>query len=260
MPKNKIALPNLIRCAVRGPASIFWTALLHENLIRIPQTIVGWYRPMWVIHKWGWGFGKIMGIRIHKRNERHGDFGDVIIANHMGFLDIPILLTFFPSVFIIRSDMRKVPYFGSGLAEQGHIFVSRGDKNSARDAAKQLVELLEDGDRVIVFPEGGASPGADRKPFKPRSFTEAQRLGKKVELCIIDYLPDRRQLQWDASKRMLPQMIELFGRRRSDVSVEFFPAEEVVGDPEEFAKRYHDLVEQRLQDYDREREEKEKGR
>lgn len=235
-----------------------WTVLVHETTIRVPQTLLGWYRPLWMIHFWGMGFAKIMGIRIHKRNEHHGDFGDVIIANHMGFLDIPILLYFFPSVFIIRSDMRKVPYYGRGLHEHGHIFVTRGDKDSARNATKQLVELLEDGDRVIVFPEGGASPGVERKPFKIRSFVEAQRLGKTVQLCIIDYLPDRRELQWDASKKMIPQMIELFGRKRSDVSIEFFPPEEVVGDPEEFAKRYHDIVEQRLQDYDREREERER--
>ena len=49
-------------------------------------------------------------------------------------------------------------------------------------------------------------------------------------------------------------MIELFGRRRSDVSVEFFPAEYVEGDPEEFAEKYHDLVQDRLEAYDRERE------
>lgn len=55
---------------------------------------------------------------------------------------------------------------------------------------------------------------------------------------------------------MIPQMIELFGRARSDVSVEFFPAEYVEGDPEEYAQKWHDIIEERLAQYDKEREEK----
>jgi 1-acyl-sn-glycerol-3-phosphate acyltransferase len=205
---------------------------------------------------WGKGLARIMGIRIHPRNERQGTMGDVIIANHMGFMDIPILLTFYPSVFIIKMEMRRVFYFGKALERQGHVFVERGSESSRRSAREGVRRVLEQGDRIIVFPEGRASPDAERRPFKPFCFFEAARQGKRVEACVIDYLPDRQMLAWDPDRPMMPQLVELVGRPRIDVSVEFLPSE-VPDDPEEAARRYHDVIQERLERHDREREREE---
>lgn len=243
-----------LRAAVRAPAGLAWTVFLHHTCIRSRQYVRGPFRPTGVIGFWGKGLATIMGVRFHEVNRREGPMGDVIIANHMGFLDIPVLLTYFPAVFIIKMEMRRVPYFGRALVHQGHVFVERGNKASAREAVKGLTQVLEDGDRIIVFPEGGASPGAERKPFKARSFAEAQRLGKRVELCVIDYIPDRSALAWDVNRPMIPQIIEILGRHHTDVSVEFFPAQYVEGDPEAFAQRYREIVQGRLEQHDRDRE------
>lgn len=239
---------------MRAPVGLAWTMILHHGLIRSRQYVRGPFRATGVIGYWGKGLAKIMGARIHEVNQRWGPMGDVIIANHMGFLDIPVLLAYYPAVFIIKMEMRRVPYFGKALENQGHVFVERGNKVSARDAAAGLVKVLEDGDRIIVFPEGGASPGAERKPFKARSFAEAQRLGKRVELCVLDYIPDRSAVAWDVKRGMIPQLIEIIGRHHTDVSVEFFPAEYVEGDPEAFAQRYREIAQGRLEQHDRERE------
>jgi 1-acyl-sn-glycerol-3-phosphate acyltransferase len=118
----------------------------------------------------------------------------------------------------------------------------------------ELLKVLRDGDRIIVFPEGRASPGAERLPFKTGSFAAAKRAGETVELCVLDYLPDRRQLEWDVNRGTFAQLVELFGRWRTHISVEFFPSE-VVDDPEQMAVRYRDLVQGRLAANDRAREE-----
>ncbi len=236
---------------MRAPIALVWTLLVHYFGIRIPQL----FRPgrySKAIGLWGRGLAFIMGVRLHKRNDRSGPMGDIIIANHMGFLDVPVLLAFFPSVFIIKMEMRRVFYFGKALEHQGHVFVER-DKIKSRHAAREgLMTVLDDDDRIIVFPEGRASPGAERRPFKPFSFAAAQRKDKLVEACVIDYLPDRKMLEWDIKRPMIPQLVELFGRRRTDISVEFFPAEKV-DNARETAKRYHDLIQGRLEFYDQER-------
>jgi 1-acyl-sn-glycerol-3-phosphate acyltransferase len=105
--------------------------------------------------------------------------------------------------------------------------------------------VLEEGDRIIVFPEGRASPGAERRPFKPFCFFEAARQGKRVQACVIDYPPDRSAVAWDTSRPMLPQLVEIIGRPRTEISVEFLPAEHI-DDPEDAARRYHDLIEGKL--------------
>lgn len=245
-----------LRVSTRASMTVGWTLFSHWR-VRARQAVS--FRPfeemrcLDIVSDWGRGLGWIMGVEIVEKNERTGPMGDVIIANHMGFLDIPVLLNYYPAVFIIKATIGKVPYVGTALRRGGHIFVERGDADSRKKARDGLRKILEDGDRVIIFPEGRASPGVERRPFKPFSFIEAARQSKRVEACIIDYLPDRQAVRWDINRKTLPQLFEIIGRRRTMVSVEFIPAE-IARDPVEMAQRYHDLIEERLASYDRDKE------
>jgi len=242
---------------VRALIVLVLTLLIHWFLIRVPQVLNRpWKRYTKPIGLWGKMLAFMMGVRVHRRNERSWPMGDLIVANHMGFLDIPVLLSIFPAVFIIKIEMRRVFYFGKALVNQGHLFVDRADKKSMRSTGVELLKVLRDGDRIVVFPEGRACPTAERLPFKPGSFAAAMRAEKTVELCALDYLPDRRQLEWDVNRSTFVQLVELFGRLRTDIAVEFFPPE-TVDEPEQMAARYHDLVQARLEANDHARQERE---
>ena len=154
----------------------------------------------------------------------------------------------------IKEEMKNVFFFGQALEKQGHVFVKRDDKLSKRKALMKIMKVLQDDDRIIIFPEGKASPGAERLPFNPGSFLAAKRLDKTVEACVIDYLPDRSLLAWDVNKKMVPQLIDLFGKRRIDVSIEFFKPEKVEGSPTAFAEKWHDIIQEKLEQNDRDRD------
>ncbi len=209
-------------------------------------------RPLDIISLWGKGFAWILGIKVKRHNERNWPGGDIIIANHMGFLDIPVLLSYFPAVFMIKMEVRHIFYFGSALKKHGHVFVERSNNDSCLSAIAEVRRVLEEGDRIIIFSEGRASPDAKRQEFKPYCFYEAARLGKRIEACVIDYLPDRRLLKWDINRPLLPQLLKLFSQRRIEISIEFFPSE-IPTDPKLAAKQYHDVIESRLMAHDRER-------
>ena len=242
-----------LRVLIRAPVALAWTLAVHW-WARLRGVLVYWRwwrrRPTDLISLWARGLAWIMGVRVRCRSRPEGPMGDLIVANHMGFLDVPALGSLFPAVFVIKMEMRRVLYFGSALAAQGHVFVDRASSESRRSAREGVRGVLEDGDRLVVFPEGGASPEALRPPFKPFCFHEAARQGKLVQACVIDYLPDRKALRWDTGRGMLPQLVELFGRRRTEISLELLPAERTE-DPDSAAKRYHDLIEGRLLEYDR---------
>jgi 1-acyl-sn-glycerol-3-phosphate acyltransferase len=112
--------------------------------------------------------------------------------------------------------------------------------------------VLAAGERLMVFPEGRASPGAERRSFKPFCFIEAAAQGKRIEACVIDYLPDRKQLEWNVERGMIPQLIELVGRRRTAVSIEYLGTW-VPTDGAADAARYKDIIEGKLRSYDSER-------
>lgn len=237
------------------PLAGLWTLFMHFVVIRTQQLFHPRKRCLSALQIWGAGFAWIMGVRIHKVNRRPEPMGDLIISNHMGFLDIPVLLASFPAVFVIKIELGQLPFFGKCLVKQEHIFVKRDDDKSRQAAGKGILKALREGARVIVFPEGGGSPGAKRPPFYPGSLAVAQRLRKTVQACIIDYLPDRRMLEWDVSRKILPQVVDLFGRFRTHISIEYLAAE-TVEDAKAAAQRYHDIVESRLLEHDEQREKK----
>jgi 1-acyl-sn-glycerol-3-phosphate acyltransferase len=248
---------SLLRVLWRVPSALAWTLGVHWFLLLRRLLIHRWREAYGtdLIGLWGAGLAWIMGMRLVRRNERTGPMGDIVIANHMGFLDVPLLLSVFPAVFIIKAEMRKAPYFGGALVKHGHVFVERGSEASRRSAREGVRRVLDAGERLIVFPEGRASPGAERRPFKPFCFVEAQRQGKRIEACVIDYLPDRSQLEWDVERGMIPQLIELVGRRRTTVSIEFLGSW-VPQDGGADAERCKDLIEGKLRAYDAEREQR----
>ena len=213
-------------------------------------------RPCGLIGLWGKGMTVIMGIKVHRVNERQDPLGDLVVANHLGFLDIPVLLSIYPAVFMIKAELARLPFSGRALRHERHIFVDR-DSEASRNAARlDLSRALENGDRVIIFPEGRGAPGAERRPFKPYSFVAAKRLNKRVEVVALDYLPDRREMAWDIHKPMFPQFVALLGRPRTHVRVEFLSVR-VPEDPVAEAAYFKNLIEQKMMTVDREREARE---
>ena len=241
------------RVLYRAPMALLWTLFIHYFFIRSQQIFKPKKRCVNMLRIWGAGFAWIMGVRIRKVNEKPDVMGDLIISNHMGFVDIPILLASFPAVFVIKVELGRAPFFGKRLYEQEHIFVERDSNASRNNAAKGIMKALKAGSRVIVFPEGQGNPIADRLPYAPGSLAVAKRLRKTVQPVIIDYLPDRRALEWDINRKVLPQVIELFGRWRTHVCIEYLPAVPV-GDPEEDAEKYRKLAEDRLREHDADRD------
>jgi len=246
---------GIIRLFFRAILILFWTLFAHIFIVRTTQILYKKKRVLNGVAIWGKGLSWIMGIRIHQLNKRTGPMGDLIVANHMGFLDIPVMSTFFPAVYILKEEASKPFYFGPALVKQGHVFVDRNDKKSGRRSLINLMKVLKEGDRIIVFPEGRAWPKKERLPFKPAAFAAAKKYDKLVEGVVIDYLPNRKELEWDVTQSTLKQLAKLFGKRRIDISVEFFPAEKVESPPEEYAQMWHDRVEERLAAYDAEKAE-----
>ena len=242
---------------IRMIAVVLWAGLVH-SAIRIGQIlhIAGLHRrrPTRLISLWGKGMTWIMGIEVHRVNDRSGPMGDIVISNHLGFLDVPLLLSIFPAVFIIKDEIGRIPFGGRALRNERHIFVKRDSESSRNEARAGLDHALENGDRVIIFPEGRGNPGAKRLPFKPYSFVVAKRLQKTVEVVAIDYLPDRSEYAWDIDKPMFPQFARLLGRPRTHVSIEFLSVH-IPEDPIQEAEHFRSLIEQKLMANDAAREE-----
>jgi 1-acyl-sn-glycerol-3-phosphate acyltransferase len=97
------------------------------------------------------------GIQPHKINAQLFDKNKkyIIVANHISYLDIPVLLKIFrkPLRPLGKSEMLKIPIIGF-LYEKIVVTVDRSSNESRAISIKKLISVMSKGISSLVFPEG----------------------------------------------------------------------------------------------------------
>lgn len=112
----------------------------------------------------------------------------VIISNHEGDFDIPLLLGFIdkPFGFISKIEVKKVPILASWMEVMNCVFLNRSDRNQAIQSIRHGVKLLKKGHSLVIFPEGTRSKGRPIGRFKSGSFRLA--IDAKVPIIPISII------------------------------------------------------------------------
>lgn len=102
----------------------------------------------------------------------------VFVSNHQSMADVFLIYGWLPVIFkwIMKQELRRVPFVGSACAAAGHIFVERGRTRSAVSTIKQAEKILHDGVCVVIFPEGTRSKDGKVGRFKRGAFGIAEDL------------------------------------------------------------------------------------
>ncbi|MFI3256577.1 MAG: lysophospholipid acyltransferase family protein [Psittacicella sp.] len=124
------------------------------------------------IHKWSKKTYKLLNIEIitHNMPDFNKDKGLMIVGNHVSWLDIFALNSISPGRFIAKSDLKKWPMLGTLVTNSETILVQRGGGNQNKGHYETIVNSLENGDQITLFPEGTTSPGNQLLNFKKRIF------------------------------------------------------------------------------------------
>jgi 1-acyl-sn-glycerol-3-phosphate acyltransferase len=94
------------------------------------------------------------------------------MSNHISYLDISALSTVIPYSFVAKSEVQGWPLFGALAKLQRTAFIVRKRSQIVQET-NAIAKRLEDGDSLIIFPEGTSSTGFDVLPFKSSLFTLA---------------------------------------------------------------------------------------
>ena len=90
----------------------------------------------------------------------------VIVANHLSFMDIPVILAYLPVEirFLAKRSLFKAPFIGYHLRRAGHLPVEREDVRASLKTMADAAQMIRSrGISVLIFPEGGRSPHAMRE-------------------------------------------------------------------------------------------------
>lgn len=114
--------------------------------------------------------------------------GGLIVANHVSWLDIPLISARVQTRFVSKSEVQHWPVAG-WLADACGTFYLRRGKGGARPLLNRLVPWLRAGGSITVFPEGTTTDGSDLLPFHPRLLCAAIESGQPVQPVALRYAP-----------------------------------------------------------------------
>jgi 1-acyl-sn-glycerol-3-phosphate acyltransferase len=108
----------------------------------------------------------IIGIRVHEVGQRSAERTLLILSNHVSWLDIIVITSVAPVVFVAKHEVANWPFFGWLAQLQRTIFIERERRHKTGDAAREMAQRLNRGDNVVLFAEGTSSDGNRILPFR----------------------------------------------------------------------------------------------
>ena len=179
-PRRWIFVPWTI--AVLYPAIAVTTAFWGAAAIAISavsQRIAFYCGTVWA---WCLVWISFVRVRVEGRERMARGQSYVILTNHQGDYDILALYGFLGREFrwVMKQELRKVPFLGWGCAAIGHIFVDRSNSQRAIASLEEAKPRLQGGISVVFFPEGTRSPDGRLLPFKKGGFVMARQLGLPI--------------------------------------------------------------------------------
>lgn len=111
----------------------------------------------------------------------------VVIANHLGYLDVVAFAALHTCAFVGKSEIRKWPFLGWITAMGGTVYVQRGRGGSAGRARAGMQEASDAGIPLAFFPEGTCSLGDTVLPFHSGLLAQAIEAGQPITAAHIRY-------------------------------------------------------------------------
>jgi 1-acyl-sn-glycerol-3-phosphate acyltransferase len=112
----------------------------------------------------------------------------LVVANHLSWLDILLIQSLLPGVFVAKAEVRRWPLFGRLAQGCSTIFVQRSSGRSARAMVDACAAALAQGHCVVGFPEGTSTDGADLGVFHANIFQAALQSQVPVLPLTLRYL------------------------------------------------------------------------
>ena len=107
----------------------------------------------------------------------------VFVANHQSFLDVFAVYGWLPNNFkwLMKKEIRRVPFVGTACAVAGHIFVDRSNPRAALQSMEKVKRELVDGISTVIFPEGTRTKTGEIGRFKQGAF----KIAMDMELPVV---------------------------------------------------------------------------
>jgi len=228
-----------VRAAVRAALLLGWLLVcVLGHLFTRPFARSPW--PRRLLH----GVARLAGARV-----RTDGFPiaprTLIIANHVSWLDIPILAGATGCTFVAKDGLRAHPLMRWLCQENGTVFVDRGDRRGIAEQTAAMQAALDTDRPLTLFPEGTVGDGDTLLPFRPALLSAFAPAPPHTELrpVAINYNGAAPDFSWPPGEGGVANFVRLLGRRGTvAVTLHLLPTLPPSADRKLLAAQAHDAI------------------
>ena len=147
---------------------------------RIPNRVLSWMAWFMMHPSPSWQ------IQLENAELLNKNTPTIYVCNHESFLDIPLIYQLpFRMNWVVKHSMTYIPIMGWMVRLTGHLTIDRS-KKSALKKLNNLLQPLNSGIPVMLFPEGTRSLDGSLQPFKNGAFLLALEHGLCIQPLVIE--------------------------------------------------------------------------
>ncbi|MCX4903323.1 1-acyl-sn-glycerol-3-phosphate acyltransferase [Streptomyces sp. NBC_00878] len=130
---------------------------------------------------------RVAGVRLRITGAAPPGGGLLLVANHISWMDIPLLAAVRPGRMLAKAEIRKWPVAGVLTAISGALFIDRDRLRALPGTVARIADGLRNGSAVVVFPEGSTWCGRAQGRFRRAVFQAALDAAVPVQPVHLHY-------------------------------------------------------------------------
>lgn len=170
----------------------------------------------------------------------------LLVSNHLSYLDILVICSNAPSVFVSKADVRRWPLFGWLAALAGTVFIERERRSHVGAVNQEIQSALDEGILVVIFPEGTSSDGETALPFRSSLLEPALRGGHEISTAWLHYELDdgdaKQEVCYWGDHSFFPHLINLLGKKSVRATLRFGKFQRTTDDRKQLAGELREAV------------------
>ncbi len=172
---------------------ILFILYLLASLAALALPVAGRVRRAWLNRLVTFFAGLVLrlyGVRVtatgsEKLAHPHG--GNLVVANHLSYVDVLVIASLAPVVFVTSIELRNTLLLGQLARLSGSLFVERRKASGLKQEIDAIIEVLNQGFSVVLFPEGTTFNGDGVQPFKQSLLDAAIRAKCSILPACLRY-------------------------------------------------------------------------
>ncbi len=167
----------------------------------------------------------------------------LLVSNHLSYVDILVLNSLTPAVFVSKSEVRSWPVFGWFARMAGTIFLQRARRADVARISEEIATALRGGHLVVLFPEGTSTDGRRVLPFRSSLLEPANGPPRPLSVACISYAVTGGSAENDVCywghMTFFPHLVNLMTKEKIRARVRFSKIEHRADNRKELARQLH---------------------